>query len=346
MEDSDGEIARHRKLDLVAPQLGLLSVTMSALLFGIGASMVKGASLPPLVMLQGRAAIHWVLSMLSVALCCEKVTLQDLYASDNNTKRLWGRSLFGPKRIWHFLLLRALLYWVFTLLFWSALVNMPVGDATAIVYCGPVFTNLSAVLFLRERLQRSFLPCLLLNLLGVLLITQPAFLFPSASGHLAHSESKRYFRGVGFALAACCMAGQIPVLARASRECHWSTVEHVNSFCSTFVFTPIALVVWWQMGAATGSLFPRALHLHLWELVLVCGAAVVFFIGMCLQTIGYQNEEVTRASLMVYVEVPFSYVLQLIFFKHAVSGIQVLGILAIVSSAVTNFVLSQQSRDK
>ena len=338
--------------------LGLLAVTASALVFGVVACMVKVVALPPLVMLQCRSFVQWALSLASVALCARGATSVEPSPSPKPGS-VWPERLFGPPRLARCLALRALSYWAFMGLWWSSLEALPVGDATTIVSCGPLFTSLSAVLFLGERVPRSFVPCLLLDIAGVIAITRPRFLFDLLDAPPSPARyDARYEQGVALALASAFVAGQLPILARLSRACHWSTVEHVTSSLSSVVFTPAALALraWSSSGGAPGprlGALARAAPaagargflagLAPGATALVCAASVVEFVGLGLQTWGFQREDAMRASLMGYLEVPFAYALQYALFKQQpISAAQIGGMLAIVGSAVVNQRASQR----
>merc|ERR1712216_516585 len=171
---------------------------------------------------------------------------------------------------------------------WMALAKMPVGEATALVYCGPLFTALFGWILLGERPQRSFYGCLVLNLGGVLLVTQPSFIFGGSKGE--HSTS--YIQGCLFALCGAIVAGLSPSCVRLSVECHWSLVEHVTALSSMILLTPAGLLVWLLVLDAEVDLPSTEAY------VMVLAVASVEFIGLGLQTYGYQKEEAARASLM------------------------------------------------
>lgn len=143
--------ADHGKIRKKGPlSVGMLAVMMSALLFGVVACMVKSVNLPPYVQLQVRYTIQWVLSLTSVTLFGSRVK------HPGRGPHLSLGLLFGPKRVLHWMLLRALIYWFFMVMWWSALTMLPVGDATALVCITPVFSVPSAMLFLKERVRWTF----------------------------------------------------------------------------------------------------------------------------------------------------------------------------------------------
>merc|ERR1719487_2144125 len=100
-------------------------------------------------------------------------------------------------------LLRALLYWSFQLLWWTALIYMPLGDATALVYCGPLFTGAFAHVMLKEALTGIFFVCAALDIVGVGLIVQPSQLSCVLRGACdGTGSSSAYYTGASFALGS------------------------------------------------------------------------------------------------------------------------------------------------
>lgn len=120
---------------------GIAAVTAAALLFGVVAALVKYADVHSLILLQFRSAVQLALSLTAVKLCLPE--------------KQWSQ-MFGPHELWPVLALRSLLYWGFLCLWWLALTCMPVGDATCVVYLGPIFTAGFSWLLLKEFPPRVF----------------------------------------------------------------------------------------------------------------------------------------------------------------------------------------------
>ena len=199
---------------------GLVCTGAAALLFGVVAMLVKLAALPPLVMVECRGLVQWTAS---VVLCLAR------FASLRGEQPL-SHVLCAPPSLRAWQLLRAVLYWAFQLFWWTALVWMPLGDATALVYCGPLFTGMFSHLMLKEPLTRTFFVCAGLDILGVVLIVQPEQLACLVRGGCAVSSrtgALQYYGGAALALSSAAVAGLLPVAVRKSKEVHWTTVEHV-----------------------------------------------------------------------------------------------------------------------
>ena len=216
---------------------------------------------------------------------------------------------------------------------------MPVGDATALVYCAPLLTALYGWALLGERVPPKVFGCLALSLLGVGLIMPPTFLLGRGAEGRAET-GPGYDRGALCACGSALVGGLLPVLVRKSRECHWATVEHVAALGSSAVFTPaaLALLALERRGGVapaaspeTPQGFPDPRQLLLLGLV-----ALIGFAGLGLQTYGYQRARAARASAMNFLEIPFSYVLQYLLFGDLLRPAQGVGMLLVVAGGLLN----------
>lgn len=283
--------------------VGMLCVMASALIFAIVACMIKVTGLPTLVMLEVRGLVETALGAVALSLA-------------------GGRK--GISTISPWLFVRALVYFVFLVFWWRTLALLPVGDATTLVSTGPIFTAFFGWLILGERVDAAFLPVLALNLTGLVLITRPTFLF---GGH-AGDQGGSYARGAATALCAAVVGGALPVCTRRARS-GWILVNGVASVLTAAVFAPLGLALdpspeEPRRGLAGGS--------AMW-LVAACSLG---YIALALQTYGYQHAQAARASVMTACQIPFSYLLQYVIFKDAVSGLGLFGSALIVMASTGN----------
>ncbi|KAL1510767.1 hypothetical protein AB1Y20_007053 [Prymnesium parvum] len=312
--------------------LPLLCVAVASLLFGLVSALLKYVGLPPLLMMQARSLIQWVLSLL---VCGWR------YATRRSPSP--AALLLGPPPLRHLLFTRALLFWAFMLLWWTSLTALPVGDATSLVFCWPVLTACWSITLLREQVRPHFWPCLAFNLLGLLLVSRPSFLFGRPTNRPA--TALHPVLGVVAALAAATVGSILPVIVRKSRACHWTTVEHVTTSLASFAFTPACLALWF--GAIDPTAFSRtrasltagwgatdAWQPRPWGLSVLLAAALIGFGALGLQTYGYQNERTTRASMMSFVEIPFAYLLQLVMFDDKPDPCALVGVACILGSGL------------
>mmetsp|Transcript_3645 Transcript_3645/g.8239 ORF Transcript_3645/g.8239 Transcript_3645/m.8239 type:complete len:412 (-) Transcript_3645:270-1505(-) len=325
-EEHKNPVVSDEEAEHEAGYVGLLCVTSSAFLFGLIAALVKFIGMNVYVILQARGTLQWIFSLVAV---------YAFVSAPSTVAQFFGESRHRP-----ILLLRAGLYWSFLSLFWGSLAHMPVGDATALVYCAPLFTALFGWLLLGEKVPPGCSWCLTLSLVGVGLITRPAFLFGDSGTDRTVSIAE-YNIGAIFACGSAVVGGLLPVLVRKSKECHWATVTHVTDLCSGAIFTPVALTVITlrqKYGVAPDDDAPG-----IWDglqdptkLLLLLLLSVLGFAGLGLQTYGYQRERAARASAMNFLEIPFSYGLQYLLFGDALSPIQGLGALLVISGGLLN----------
>jgi len=320
--------------------LGLICTACSALLFGVVACLVKATTLPILLMVECRGIVQWSVAAVLVV----------LRFAMRRGKEPITHHLFSPPPLRAWQLLRALLYWSFQLLWWTALTFMPLGDATSLVYCGPLFTGFFSNLLLAEPLTRMFFVCAAMDIVGVCFIVQPSQLlcFLRDSGDCGGTSTTLYYAGAFLALCSAAMAGILPVTVRKSRDVHWTTVEHLTAMLTSFFFTPVAslcMVLWRNTDATVGRVsivaatapMGEVLSNLTWsQMAVICLAAAIEFAGLALQTVAYQKvRHAASASLVNYIEVPFAFVLQLtIFGAEGDVMYAVMGALLIVSAGV------------
>ena len=316
-------------------------VTTAALLFGVVAAFVKAAALPTLVMLQCRSVIEWLVGV-GVALVLHH------RAAPATRPSLW-LLLLGPPHLRGWLVLRALFYWGFLCCWWYALSSVPIGDATTIVYCGPVFTAIFARVFLGERIDRSFYPVVALDAAGVVLITQPSFLFGRIAGAPAE-ESMAYMLGACGALAAAVCGGLLPVLTRHSKAASWTAVNHVSALVSAAVVTPLAFAIWFRIdagawSAALESAAALATAAGVRPVLCLLGATGTGYVALALQTRGYQlAHAATKASLMNLLEIPFAYLVQYVVFGDAVGPLGLAGVALVAAGSACNMLYRRGER--
>ena len=175
----------------------------------------------------------------------------------------------------------------------------------------PIFTAGFAWLLLDEKPPSVFPFCVMLSITGVVLVTQPGAVASSSSGE---RNGQWYGLGVASALFSAVTGGLLPVLTQKSKEAHWATVELWTAATSSFIFTPIALAVWLRMPATGSSSSGPSRAKELQTTVadfaqlgglfaLLVGLSTLGYIGLGLQTFGYQREEAARASMMTFLEV-------------------------------------------
>lgn len=292
---------------------GTCLVVGAAMVFALVALVVKVDPLPLLPATQCRFLISWLVS----------IAFMLVYKKERGL--LW----FGPPRLRWALVLKGTLSFTFITLWWGALRRAPMGNCIAIIYCSPVLTSLFSRALLKEALPREFAAQVLLVSCGVVLVLDPPFLHRGDAG-VGTGGGATMLRDYGPVFLALLVCAMVPVATRVTRDCSWIEVEHVNACLATCVYGPSLLVAQYALSGAAPPL--RAGADSAWQGMLIVLAALGSFVGIAMETKGYQLAEVGRATMFRYVEVPFAYLLQAAATGQAVAPRAVLGSTCILAS--------------
>lgn len=249
---------------------GARYMIISALGFALMAACVKlssQAGIPLLEIVSARAAVSLVLSYLDV--------------------RRKGISLWGQAIVW--LIARGTVGALALVCVYYAVTQLPLAEATVIQYLHPVFTAILAWIFLRERLQRTTLLCLVLSLIGVLVLARPESL---SSAGLQSLPLLPLLAALGGALGS---AIAYVIVRRLSR----SEDPSVIIFYFPLIALPFSLLL-----PGPAFVMPEG---HLWLILLMVG--VFTQIGQLGLTKALQTETAGRATAFSYIQILFAAVL-------------------------------------
>lgn len=194
------------------PLAGILWMLVTGFCFISVTALVKymGSRLPPVEM----AFLRYLLGL--VFLLPALTALREAHL----TRRQW--KLFG---------LRGLLHGGAVMLWFYAMVRIPIADVTAMNYLGPVYVTIGAALFLGEKLAFRRIAAIAAALIGALIILRPGMREVS-SGHLAMVFTAIAFGGSY--LTAKIMADEVKP----------SVVVAMLSIFVTAVLAPFAAMNW------------------------------------------------------------------------------------------------------
>jgi drug/metabolite transporter (DMT)-like permease len=204
-----------------------------------------------------------------------------------------------------------------------------VGDCIAIIYTSPILTSLFSWPLLGEALPREFPLQVILVVAGTVLILNPSLLLPQTD--TAGVEPPKDYSLVWASLLVCSLC---PIVTRKTKDCSWIEVEFVNAAFAAVFLNPLLLG---SQYAAFGIL-PEIPSTAPKEAVLIILAAMGSFLGIAMETKGYQLAEAGKASMFRYIEVPFAYVLQALGTSTPVSTDAILGSGLIIASCVLGVV--------
>mmetsp|Transcript_36886 Transcript_36886/g.113662 ORF Transcript_36886/g.113662 Transcript_36886/m.113662 type:complete len:342 (-) Transcript_36886:145-1170(-) len=273
---------------------GTCLVVGAAMVFAVVALVVKVDPLPLLPATECRFFVSWVIALAFM-----------LWFRESR-----GLRWFGPPELRGMLLAKSAVSFCFITVWWAAIRRAPVGDCIAIIYTAPILTSLYSLTMLGERLPREFPVQVLLVLAGMLLVLDPPFLGGAGEGAAAEGAA-----GEGEAaekpsytllIAALLLCAFTPIVTRQTRSCSWIEVEHVGAVTACGLMDPALLLGEFAWSGRLPALPPGAPR----EALLILLAATGAFVGIAMETKGYQLAEPGKAAMFAYAEVPFGYLLQ------------------------------------
>merc|ERR1740123_715203 len=288
--------------------IGMCLCGFAAFIFSLVAVLVKFTPWPKALILEVRSSIQ-------VLFCVFILSYLHFIQKQPNV-------VLGPPhtRVW--LIARSICYWGFIFMYWQCLGYLPVGDATSLVYSAPLIAGILGFTWLGEPFHWSFVVFMGLNITGMMFVCQPGFLF---SGGIPLNPI-----GVFIALTAACFSGFLGPFVRKSRDAHWSTVELYAHLGSSVIFTPLFLFF---DSVSTGeSVMPPGTVP--WGKMLLL--SVLGFTGLGCLTIGYQYAHASVASVIMYAEIPISYLFQAFVFGQPVDWMSLFGCTLILVSGLGN----------
>lgn len=274
--------------------LGLALMAASALSYSVMSLLVKYAGQIGIPSLQSVFARSFVLC---VGTWCH---LQYLGVEPwgNDKPRLIARGVIG------FIALNCF-YWALTVL--------PLADATVIQYTNPIWTALLAVPILDERITPIELVGLVAGLAGVVLVTEPGFLFGG--------DSRLPVYAVGIALLGAVMSAGSYTLVRRLRE-----TEH-----------PIVVIFYFSLiatGASIPLAWPVAVQPSPTGWATLAGIGVTTYLAQWAMTQGLHLEKAGRATAMTYLQVAFAFGWGILLFNEHPTAFSLTGAILVVGSAL------------
>jgi len=244
----------------------------------------------------------------------------------------------GELRKW--LVLKCAMSFIFITLWWAALRHAPVGDCIAVIYTSPILTSILSRVLLKEMLPSVFIYQALLVSIGTILVVDPPVVRAMFSTTSGEASPRGDYTLVFLALGACAL---VPIVTKKARDCSWIEVEHVSACLAAAVLDPSLLIGQYALYGTVPRM-PSAAPSEIGLIVLAAGGS---FVGIAMETKGYQLADVGKASMFRYVEVPFAYVLQCFGTREPVQTQAIVGALLIMLSCFLGLKQSSaKSQDK
>lgn len=201
--------------------------------------------------------------------------------------------------------------------FLFSLTHLPLGESTLIQYMNPIFAILVAHWWFGERMGRGEWIALGASLVGVLLITRPAFLFGGAASGIHPGHALIALMGAAFSGSA------------------YATIRRMPNE------RPEVVVLWLPLMSVPMSLPFIATNWHAptWEeWLLLVGIGIATQVAQTSMTRGLQIEKTARATMVGYVQIIFAGAWGALLFGEAITWWTVTGA-AIVLTGMLSLVM-------
>jgi len=228
-------------------------------------------------------------------------------------------SLFGKKENKFLLVSRALFGVSGVILYFYAIDNMLLADASMLNKLSPFFVTLFAYLFLKEKISFIQIPGLILVFIGALLIIKPQFnitIVPSIAG---------------FVSALCAGAGGALVRALNKKE-DYSTIVFYFSFVSVILVIPFMLF---------DFVIPNYS-----QLLGLIGTGVFAALYQLFLTLAYKYSKASDLAIYDYSTIVFSGLLGFIFYSEVPDLYSILGGLLIICSPIIVYLYKNKKINK
>ncbi len=273
---------------------------LSALGFALMAACVKSVStygIPVLEIVAARAIVSAFISYVDIKR--KKISLWG-----NNKPLLIARGTVGA---------------VALIFVYYAVTTLPLAEATVLQYLHPVFTAVLAVIFLKEKVQRSTLLCIVVSLLGLGVMVSPNIQFSGSE----LSNMPYSWLSIGAAVLGAFGSAVAYVLVKTLTKTEDSSVI---IFYFPFVSLPIAIVL-------LGSDFVMPSLPALGLLLLVGIFTQVGQVGL---TKALHSADANKATAYAYVQVVFSVLIGWFWFSEVPLITTLIGGALVISGALIN----------
>jgi drug/metabolite transporter (DMT)-like permease len=206
--------------------------------------------------------------------------------------------------------------------FLFSLTHLPLAEATLIQYMNPVFAILVAHWWFGERMVRGEWFALVASLIGVVLITRPAFLFGGAASGIHPGHALIALMGGAFSGSAYATIRQMP------KE------------------RPEVVVLYLPLMSVPMSLpfIASNWHAPTWdEWLLLIGIGIATQLAQTSMTKGLQVEKTARATMVGYVQIIFAGAWGALLFKEAITLWTITGALIVLAGMLSLLVVRKEA---
>eukprot|EP01083_Nonionella_stella_P202559 739917_1 len=217
--------------------------------------------------------------------------------------------------------------WVYT--YFYALHTVYIGDIEAIfLFVAPTMIALIGRMVFKEQFPPNILIIVLIDIVGVIFVTQPSFIFPR--------EQSMSNEGMMLILVSTVIYSLDIVLIGQNDQIHWLQMQIGASLQGCFIYFPVIFVL--NMVYSPGDVIIGG-WFDLSKEMLGCNAAVgvVNLLSQICLIYGYQMGASTKVVWLEYINLIFAYGIQWIIFREISDLYEIIGASLIASTFFIQF---------
>lgn len=207
------------------------------------------------------------------------------------------------------------------ILLYYAVQQMPLADATVMVFSNPVFTTVLAWIFLKEKCTIWDFVFTIFTLTGVILIARPPFLFGSDASGIEGDYTNHVKGTIAAFMSAAGAACTLVVLRKMGKNVHY--------YLSVWYYAVIGLI---ECLIALFVIDEWTVPFCGWDRWILMAIGVLGIAGQTFLTKALQIEKAGPVALMRTIDVVLAFFFQFIFLGRSPTWLSLAGALCVISS--------------
>jgi len=235
--------------------------------------------------------------------------------------------------------IRGWLLFCYVFLWWRALEQIPLGDGEAILFLTPLVTVISARIFLKEALPKTFPLTMVLSLVGLVFIVQPDWIF----GHLTYEAHWEVgWRPIVELLIAVAAWSAASLLIRKARSAHWLQLDLALTTQSIVLWVPLAILIGrfviLEESKSRGYQISGEDWTYSWDMfLLMLALGILSVLAVMCNSIGYTMGEATKVAWMEYLDLVFAFWYAWLIYGTVPSVWEIIGCCFLIMTCFINF---------
>ena len=237
---------------------------------------------------------------------------------------------FGTASLRPFLAMRCIIGSVAMMCNWFIMTQLPLGDATVIVFTAPIFTIFVACVALKEEMSFAQMVCVCFSSLGVVCVARPSFLGfrdddpDDTKGSIESDFSREVLVAIGLFGALCSACTNVLV----------RKLSDINGFVivSWLLLSSLLVSAVSTFAFQGNAMWPKS-HLGVWSMIVAIG--FLGFLGQVFKTYGLKWENAGVGSMMRNLDLVFAFTFQVTILNEKVHTLSVAGAALTLLSSIT-----------